>query len=224
MKKEMLLIRATKYVIANIRDFSLQVFWFIYIPAFIYVEKRPVSSFHEVYCFLDDIIPFVPVFVLGYYAWFGIFLVSFIYTYKNDLTEYRKQCVTVFGGFVVFIIISLLYPNIQLLRPTADMLSGNDIFTGMCAAIYSTDTPTNVMPSMHVYQAIVCTIAMTRTAKIKKSPRFKALLWIACAIISASTVFIKQHSAMDLIGAILLSVVFYNIAYVLIPKLKTATA
>ncbi len=209
-----------KYIIANIRDFLLQVFWVFYIPAFIYVDNRSASSYHEIHCFLDDVIPFVPVFVLPYFGWFAFFFLTFIYTYRYDLSEYRKQCAAVFGGFIAFLVISLMYPNIQLLRPSVDELSNAGLFSRLCATVYESDTPTNVMPSMHVYQAIVCTIAASRMAAKRKSPKIRAFMWIACAVISVSTVFIKQHSVLDLFGAAALAAVFYIIVYVILERLK----
>ena len=78
-------------------------------------------------------------------------------------------------------------------------------------AIYSADTPTNVLPSMHVV-GCMAVLAVTFDSKYLKKVRIPAV--IIAAAICAATVFVKQHSILDVFAALALSLVLYLIIYV----------
>ena len=82
-------------------------------------------------------------------------------------------------------------------------------------AIYSADTPTNVLPSMHVV-GCMAVLAVTFDSKYLKKVRIPAVI-IAVAI-CAATVFVKQHSILDVAAAIPLCAIGYYFAYVRTPK------
>ena len=69
----------------------------------------------------------------------------------------------------------------------------------MVGLIYSADTNTNVFPSMHVAGALGAAGAFFRTDGLKK---YRAVNVITAFLICASTVFIKQHSLLDVFGGI----------------------
>ena len=69
----------------------------------------------------------------------------------------------------------------------------------MVGLIYSADTNTNVFPSMHVAGALGAAEAFFRTDGLKK---YRAVSVITAVLICASTVFIKQHSLLDVFGGI----------------------
>ena len=67
--------------------------------------------------------------------------------------EYYQLMITLGIGMTLFLVISLVFPNGQDLRP---VLSGNSIFIQAVQFIYHTDTPTNVLPSIHVFNSLTC--------------------------------------------------------------------
>ena len=89
----------------------------------------------------------------------------------------------------LFLIISTLYPNGHLLRPLE--FDRDNIFIKLVCFIYWADTSTNILPSIHVFR----------------------LSRILCVSIILSTMFIKQHSCIDVIFAILLGVIINYIVY-----------
>lgn len=157
---------------------------------------------------IDHRIPFIPQFVIAYYFWFvyhvwGL-LPAFIH---EDQNEYYRIAFALFSGMTVFIIVSFIFPNMQTLRPTH---LGNDIFSKMIAAIYASDTPTNIMPSIHVYNSLVLNTGIWRSPEAGKHHALRGLSLFCCIMIILSTVFIKQHTIADIIGAFVMYLVFYR--------------
>jgi len=94
-----------------------------------------------------------------------------------------------------------------------DTLGRSNIFTRMLSLIYGIDTATNVCPSIHVYNSIGAMIAIRKSVRLKDIKWLQVSVFILTVLISMSTVFLKQHSILDVFGAIALSLVMYPIAY-----------
>ena len=71
---------------------------------------------------------------------------------------------------------------------------------------------TNILPSMHVFVTIVCSIALLRQKDLCSHRGFKQGIWILTILIILSTLFLKQHSVMDVALALLLNCTFYLFA------------
>lgn len=79
--------------------------------------------------------------------------------------------------------------------------------------IYASDTPTNVFPSIHVYNSLAVHIALHRSEWFQKHKAFDIASLILCVSICMSTVLLKQHSITDVIGASILMAVMYTLVY-----------
>ena len=114
------------------------------------------------------------------------------------------------SGMTLFIIISLIYPNGQNLRPT---LTGDSIFIQLVRSLYIVDTPTNILPSIHVFNSVACCIAIFHHKEFKNHKIFLAGVWILTVMIILETVFLKQHTVIDVIAAFALNIVCYQFLY-----------
>lgn len=82
--------------------------------------------------------------------------------------------------------------------------------------LYSADTNTNVIPSMHVLGCMAAVFGLFRS---RCTPRWmKVSVIILTVLINASTVFIKQHSILDVIIALAVSIVLYFVVFVWLEK------
>ena len=81
--------------------------------------------------------------------------------------------------------------------------------------IYSVDTPTNVLPSIHVYNSIGAMAAIAHSTSLKKH---RGVLGI---LIIFSTVFLKQHSITDVIAALAMACMIYPFVYATQEKKET---
>jgi len=186
--------------------------WFLlyslfYLIAFQAVEKASHVHYHIIHTGVDEKIPFCRFFIVPYFLWFGFItagIVWFVMKCKN-IDEYYKLIATLMIGMSIFIVVSVLYPNKLDLRPAA--VKGNDIFAILCRYLYSTDTPTNVLPSIHVYNSMVICFAVNGNAELSKKPLVIAGTDILTVLIILSTMFLKQHSVIDVATGIVMSVV-----------------
>lgn len=92
---------------------------FLYLPWFFWLESRANLPYHVIHVWLDDKIPFVEYFIVPYLLWFVYVAAVFLYLFfKGTKQEFYRYCAFLFTGMTLFLVISTLYPNGHLLRPT----------------------------------------------------------------------------------------------------------
>ena len=138
---------------------------------------------------------------------------------KNE-DAYHRLCTTLAIGMTVFIIVSIIYPNIHLLRP--ETMPVDNVFTRMISKLYLVDTPTNLTPSIHVFNSLAIIASAwnwnwtTDDGKVF-SNRIRSLcrvfLTVLGALITLSTMLIKQHSFSDVVIAIALYLLTHFLVY-----------
>lgn len=183
----------------------------IYLAWFYYVENRPVVSYTEIHMNIDDKIPFMEIFIIPYLFWFGFVAAMVIYLFFTDKKGYFKACAFLVIGMTVFLIISTVFPNQQHLRPT--VMPRDNIFSRMVSGLYKTDTPTNLWPSIHVYNSLAVYIAAVHDKRIGNSKILRRIVGIISVLIIMSTLFLKQHSMFDVLTAFAMAVVVYALVY-----------
>lgn len=183
---------------------------FIYFPGFIILEHVVKDQYYLIECKLDMLIPFCEYFVIPYIFWFIYVAGSFIWfiSREDDILFYKFAGV-MFGGMTIALIIYAIFPNGIQLRPDID--SGKNICTWITSIIYQADTCTNVFPSLHVYTSVVIGIFFSESKLVKEKPGLKAVFPIISTLIVISTVFLKQHSVLDLFAGLIMAVAFCSI-------------
>lgn len=189
----------------------IPIYGILYMAAFQYVEKRSVHP-HIIHVKLDDYIPFCEYFIVPYLLWFAyvaatVFYFSFI---NKNKKEYWQFIFSLGTGMTLFILISLLYPNGQDLRP---VLTGDSIFIRMIQHLYEIDTPTNILPSIHVFNSVACCTAIFHHKRFQKHKIFLACTAVLTVLIILATVFLKQHTIIDVIAAFTLNIGCYYVFY-----------
>lgn len=111
----------------------------------------------------------------------------------------------------IFLTISTLFPNGHHLRPA--VLPRDNIFTMMVSHLYKADTPTNLWPSIHVYNSLGAHFAIMKNNKLSGKRPVRVLSLLLCISIILSTMFIKQHSVFDVVTAFIMAAVMYGIVY-----------
>lgn len=189
---------------------------FIYMPWFMTLEKIFNSDYPELHIInvpLDNVIPFCEFFIIPYMLWFLYVIGACIYMFlKGTDSEFLKFALSLVIGMSLALTICMIYPNGLTLRP--DYIPDN--FCGKIITIlYSTDTSTNVFPSIHVYNSLAVNFALLKCKALKGHTVIKTLSTILCIAICLSTVFLKQHSVVDVLGGILLFILLYIFIYVI---------
>lgn len=189
----------------------LLLYGIIYMQWFAWLERNVTTRYRLIHLKPDDYIPFCEVFVIPYLLWFAYVAVVVLYFFFKDKDDYFRTCTFLFTGMTVFLIISTLWPNGHDLRPA--VMPRENFFTQLVAALYRTDTPTNLWPSIHVYNSLGCHIAVMKSARLEKRRGLRICSFVLCVSIILSTVFIKQHSVFDVTTAFIMAVVMYGAVY-----------
>ena len=177
----------------------------IYMPWFMWLESRSNLPYHVIHVKLDDMIPFVEYFIVPYLLWFVYVAAVFVYLFFKNRREFYQYCIFLFTGMTLFLIVSTLYPNGHLLRPNT--FARNNIFTFAVQILYQADTATNIFPSLHVYNSIAAHRAVANSETLAGNRLIRGGSFVLMVSIILATMFLKQHSVLDVISGILLGLV-----------------
>lgn len=116
----------------------------------------------------------------------------------------------IMASYSAAMLIYILFPNCQELRPLT--FERDNIFTRFLAGFYQFDTNTNVCPSIHVIGSVAVMLAAWNSKHFSK-PGWRIIFCAAAFLISISTVFLKQHSLLDIFAAIPICVITAAVIY-----------
>ncbi len=204
--------RFFNFIITNFKDLKLLFFWPLYGAAFWFLEQNIDRNWFIVECGLDHKIPFCEYFVIPYVFWFFYIVAMHFYTFFRDRQIYIKYMKFTIIAYTITILIYLLFPTAQELRPNIAELGRNNAMTDFLSHFYMLDTNTNVCPSLHVTGAI-SVWAAAWNSKDLRTPLWRTVFTIITLLIGASTVFLKQHSIIDAISALILCAIVYVVVY-----------
>ena len=192
--------------------FSRHPIWFMafylvfYLSVFHWLEVNITVPEVWVHCHLDDLIPFCKYAVIPYLAWFiWIPFTLFYLLWKAPRADFWRLCLPLFAGMTIALAVYVIIPNGLDLRPYR--VYGSDIFARIVRQLYSTDTATNVCPSIHVFNSVTLMMAYYRSRIFEEHRRrwMRPASAVLCLSIIASTVLLKQHSCIDVVMGILLA-------------------
>lgn len=183
-----------------------------YMLCFSYLESRHVR-YHIIDSSLDDKIPFCEYFIIPYLLWFLYIAVTVGYFlfFNENTTEFWSLILNLAIGMTLFLIVSYVYPNGLNIRPTE--FANDSVFTRMVQFLYRTDTPTNVLPSIHVYNSVAAFSAIHTCKNLQKHKGIRTGAFILTTLIILSTMFLKQHSIADVATGITCAVATYVLFY-----------
>ncbi|CAM3004076.1 phosphatase PAP2 family protein [Paenibacillus sediminis] len=185
------------------------------IQGFIYVwiTHHIGPNIYYDYGWLDTKIPFLRWFILPYVSWMPILYISFLYFAIVNRKIYWHTLIIYNIAVAISHVIFWVYPT-HVPRPAVDSA---DLAGVLVNFIYRSDMPYNCFPSIHVMTSYLLYITIRRAKRhltLNTSIRsiWSVLLWF----IIASTVFVKQHSILDVIGGIICAEVTYQLFYYVI--------
>lgn len=152
---------------------------------------------------LDAQIPFVPAFIIPYLLWYP-FMITMLITFcvKNRRVYYRTL-LTLCLGLIVSYITFYVYQT-SVVRP---QVIGHGLLNWLVQLIYQTDGPYNCFPSIHVLSSYLMLKGM---ADCRNWPLLSlVLVRITSWSIILSTILVKQHVILDIVGGIILAEMLY---------------
>lgn len=193
---------------------GIYLLWFFYLEANI----KAGTGYTIIHTSFDDRIPFNEYFVIPYFFWFIYTLGLMIFLFFKDKEEFLTYAFTLAIGAYLCLFICTVFPNGTDLRPR-NLDYGKNVFTQLIYFLHRVDTPTNILPSMHVYISLVSHLCIV-DSKYFKNKIWHILSFITMLSVLASTLFLKQHSIVDVLAAITLFFIIYHFYYlkIRIPK------
>lgn len=160
---------------------------------------------HNLVTDIDRSVPFVKEFIIPYVIWYAFIYAVLVFLCFKDRETYIKTllayeiCIVI--SFVIYYLFQTAVP-----RPT---LLGNDFVTNIVRWVYKSDNPFNCFPSTHCFSAYIILKGVS-ASKIKNKP-IRFIIFSECILVMIATQFVKQHVALDLIGAILLGEIVFKV-------------
>ncbi len=174
--------------------------WVVYFVLYFLTENLiPADECYPVHCVIDDWIPFCEWFLIPYAGWYALIVFSLVYFALYNVDNFRKLQIYIMITQAVAMICYIAFPTRQDLRPAE--FSRDNLLTQAIACLYAVDTNTGVCPSLHVAYSLG--IASVWLREKSAGVVGKTLIVIAVILICLSTMFIKQHSAVDVFAALL---------------------
>lgn len=193
------------------RHLWLLLIWPAYLLRYFLVEQlNPAESYTVIHCPLDDMIPFHEGFVVFYVLWYLAIVGMHLYTMLFDLDVFRRYSKFLIISLTISTAVFLLFPSCQELRPAE--FPRDNLLAGIVGALYAVDTNTNVFPSEHAIGALAVLAAAINTKSLRSPVKIAAFVLLT-VLISLSTVFLKQHSILDVLAALPICAVAYGVCY-----------
>lgn len=177
-----------------------------YLLGFFLVEQL-VEPRYIIHSVVDDWIPFCEYFIIPYAIWFVELAVIPLALLRYDLRQYYYLCFVMFVGMTICLLLYVIFPNGLDLRVE---ITRHNLFAEIVRLMQQVDTPTNVCPSIHVASSMAMDLALCRSVLGQK--RWVRLVshGIFIAIV-LSTLFLKQHSVIDVFWGMVLTTLLHGI-------------
>ena len=185
-------------------------FWGLFALRYCLLEAYcPRSGAVEVFCPLDSLIPFQEGFLIFYMLWYVLIVGVHLYTLKTDSDVYLRYSRYLVFAFTLSSLFFLAFPSCQNLRPAA--YPRDNLLTRAAAVLHKLDTNTNVCPSEHVIGTLGALAAVLHCGSIPYIGKF-SMIFLSLGI-CLSTVFLKQHSVVDIAAAVPFFLVSYHFSF-----------
>ena len=173
--------------------------WVVYFALYFLTENLiPAEKCQPVHMWLDDVIPFHEVILIPYVFWYFLIVFSLGYFLLYHVDSFKRLQTYIIVTQLTAMAIYILFPSRQDLRPA--IFPRDNFLTNCIRILYAFDTNTGVCPSLHVAYSIG--IASVWTKEKGASIWWKSFVVVAVILICLSTMFIKQHSAVDFFAAL----------------------
>ena len=173
--------------------------WVGYFSLYFLTENLiPAEKCYPVHSILDDYIPFCEVFLIPYVFWYLLIIISLGYFLLYNVDSFKRLQTFIIVTQVAAMAVYIIFPNRQDLRPTE--FARDNFLTRCIAILYRFDTNTGVCPSLHVAYSLG--IASVWLKEKGVNILWKFFVVVAVILICLSTMFIKQHSAVDFFAAL----------------------
>ncbi len=161
------------------------------------LTNRPQVTTFSTQTLVDTIIPLVPVFVIPYLLYLPFLFGSLVWMLTRFSHLERLWLRRFVFAQIIAIVFFIFFPT-TMVRP---IIVNGGLFEDLVRFVYTNDQPFNLFPSTHVLHTLIMTSYWVRRGYSRQ------LIFPFTAIVCVSTVLVKQHYALDIVGGIMVYVV-----------------
>lgn len=161
---------------------------------------------HDLTTAVDTMMAFTP-------EWVLIYVLTFLFWGAGLLSaswQERELCFKLYTAagisYLICAVCFIVLPT-EIIRPE---LCPSSYLERLVAATYDFDVPTNLFPSMHCMMSYIIFRGVTLSPMYKKP--YSVGAGVLTLLICASTVFIKQHFFLDVVGALVFGEISVQLA------------
>lgn len=177
--------------------YCLWLLYFVFYLTAFFTLEHVIQEWTLIVCPLDDLIPYCEWFVFLYGLWFIFFPGALAYfLFGGHGRDFANLCLLMFSGMTISLLIYVIWPNGLDLR-VAD--TGADLAGQLVAALQGFDSAGNVCPSIHCSSSAAVAVAVQKSDALRGRTGVQIACWLVAGGICLSTLFIKQHSIVDVV-------------------------
>lgn len=166
------------------------------------------ARMHDLTTALDEAIPFSPVWVIPYILTFALWTYQYIMV-THDSEEMANRLIAADTlGKLVSMLFFIFYPTTNV-RPE---VTGSGLAPFLMRMIYTLDTPTNLLPSLHCFIAWLGTRLLWGCKHLPRRGLRCGLCTVGSVLVFLSTLFTKQHVIYDVFAGVALAELCYAAA------------
>lgn len=163
---------------------------YLYLP----LNKRKSKYYWKID--FDNKIPFAPIFIIPYVGYFLYIPATVLLLWNTK--HINSFLITYSISYILAELFWYFVPNGVKRMPIAK----KDIFSRLTSFIHLHDDDTNGFPSAHVITSLICSYFL-----VLMFPQSVIIIWSISFLVCISTVLIKQHYVLDILGGIIFSIV-----------------
>lgn len=160
---------------------------------------------HQMDSALDAKIPFCAPFLLVYFGCYLFWAVNYILIARQDREAVYRFFTGDFLSRCICFVIFLVYPTTNV-RP---VIPDKGFWNRAVLWLYSIDAADNLFPSIHCLVSWFCYLGIRHQKEIPVW--YKKISFFFAILVFASTLFLKQHVILDVVGGVLLAEVCFYI-------------
>lgn len=166
------------------------------------------ARMHDLTTALDEAIPFSSVWVIPYIATFALWTYQYIMV-THDSEEMANRLIAADAlGKLVSMLVFIFFPTTNV-RPE---VTGSGLTPFLMRVIYTLDTPTNLLPSLHCFIAWLGTRTLYGCKHLPHRGLRCGLCTAGSVLVFLSTLFTKQHVLYDVFAGVALAELCYAAA------------
>lgn len=173
-------------------------------------EYLAKDRYHVIHCGLDDLIPFNEYFIIFYILWFPFWVLMLIYTMCFEVPTFKRLMNFFILAYGICVLIFLIWPTGHDMRP--ETFPRSNLCTSLVKWIYAADEPRSIFPSEHVVGAFAVVFAASDSKRFSGRKSMVVITFLA-VMISISITYVKQHSALDILGAAPVCAIGYFVCF-----------